>query len=284
MNDATEELAAFLRTRRERLEPAQVGLPAGVRPRRTPGLRREEVAELAGVSVDYVVRLEQGRGLRPSPEVLEAFARALRLSEDERVYLFDLARQRPRDRTPRAAAAESLNRLVADLSPRPAMVVDHRFDVLAWNDEIAALLLNFDRMPADEQNMAWLCVAHPEFRDFYVDRERVVRESIADLRAAWAAHSDDKALDDLITRMKAASPEFAQLWSQHDVRVNGRGRKRLLHPVAGEITIEFEALRPIQDPDQRLVIYRAADPLSAQRLETLVRVRSGAMDGPPLVP
>ncbi|MGD0555355.1 MAG: helix-turn-helix transcriptional regulator [Streptosporangiaceae bacterium] len=282
MKDATEELAAFLRSRRERLEPAEAGLPPGVRPRRTPGLRREEVAELAGVSVDYVVRLEQGRGLRPSPEVLEAFARALRLSEDERVYLFDLVRQRPRERAPRATAAESLNRLVADLSPRPAMVIDHRFDILAWNDEIAALLLDFDRMPADERNMAWLCVAHPGFRDFYVDRERVVRESIADLRAAWAANSDDKALDDLITRMRAASPEFARLWRQHDVRVNGRGLKRLLHPVAGEITIEFEALQPIQDPDQRLIIYRAADERSAQRLAALARVRSEAMDDPSL--
>jgi hypothetical protein len=162
------------------------------------------------------------------------------------------------------------------------MVIDHRFDILAWNDEIAALLLDFDRMPADERNMAWLCVAHPGFRDFYVDRERVVRESIADLRAAWAANSDDKALDDLITRMRAASPEFARLWRQHDVRVNGRGLKRLLHPVAGEITIEFEALQPIQDPDQRLIIYRAADERSAQRLAALARVRSEAMDDPSL--
>jgi hypothetical protein len=198
-------------------------------------------------------------------------ARALRLSEDERVYLFDLARQRPRDRAPSATAAESLNRLVADLSPRPAMVIDHRFDILAWNDEIAALLLDFDRLPPGERNVAWLCVAHPEFRDFYADRERIVRESIADLRAAWAAHSDDKALDDLIAKMKTASPEFARLWRQHDVGVNGRGLKRLLHPVAGEITIEFEVLQPIQDPDQRLVIYRAADPVSAQRLESLTR-------------
>jgi transcriptional regulator with XRE-family HTH domain len=273
MSDVIEELGAFLRSRRERLEPAQVGLPAGVRARRTPGLRREEVAELAGVSVDYVVRLEQGRGLRPSPEVLDAFARALRLSEDERVYLFDLVRQRPRDRAPSVTAAESLNRLVADLSPRPAMVIDHRFDILAWNDEIAALLLDFGRLPADERNVAWLCVAHPDFRDFYVDRERIVRESIADLRAAWAAHSDDKALDDLVARMKAASPEFARLWRHHDVRVNGRGLKRLLHPVAGQITIEFEVLQPIQDPDQRLVIYRAADPVSGERMARLARSR-----------
>jgi transcriptional regulator with XRE-family HTH domain len=252
MSDLIEELGAFLRSRRERLEPAQVGLPPGVRARRTPGLRREEVAELAGVSVDYVVRLEQGRGLRPSPEVLDAFAGALRLSEDERIYLFDLVRQRPRDRAPRATAAESLNRLVDDLSPLPAMVIDHRFDILARNDEVAALLLDFDRMPADEQNVAWLCVAHPDFRDFYVDRERVVRES---------------------ARLKAESPEFARLWRQHDVRVNGRGLKRLLHPVAGQITIEYEVLWPIQDPDQRLVIYRAADAVSGERMEALTRSR-----------
>lgn len=205
--------------------------------------------------------------------MLEAFAGALRLSEDERIYLFDLVRQRPRDRAPSMAVAESLHRLVADLSPRPAMVIDHRFDILAWNDEVAALLLDFDRMPADEQNVAWLCVAHPDFRDFYLDRERVVRESIADLRAAWAAHSGDKALDDLIARLKAASPEFGRLWRQHDVRVNGRGLKRLLHPAAGQITIEYEVLQPLQDPDQRLVIYRAADAVSGERLETLTRAR-----------
>src|SRR3954468_22965332 len=146
--DPTQELAAFLRTRRERLDPRDVGLPSRRQSRRTPGLRREEVAELAGVSIDYIVRLEQARGLRPSADVVEALARALRLAPDERAYLFDLTRQRPPDAgTPVTAAAPPLAGLVADLSPLPAMLMNHRYDILAWNAEMTGLLLDFDTLP-----------------------------------------------------------------------------------------------------------------------------------------
>jgi transcriptional regulator with XRE-family HTH domain len=270
--DTTRELGAFLRTRRERLAPADVGLSAPARPRRTPGLRREEVAELAGVSVDYVVRLEQGRDLRPSPNVLDALARALQLSDDERGYLFDLARPRP-SRRPVAAAssASSLARLVGDLSPLPAMLLDHRFDILAWNPEMAALMLDFDELPDHQRNAMWLCLAHPALRDVYRDRERVIREGIADLRAACAAHPDDIALADLVTRLTSGSEEFARLWALRDVKVNGRGHKRLLHPKVGPLTIQFEVLAPLQDPHQRLVIYRAANRASQAALDTLTR-------------
>lgn len=130
--DATHELAAFLRSRRERLNPQDLGLPMRRAIRRTPGLRREEVAEIAGVSTDYIVRLEQGRGLRPSAEVVEALAGALRLSPAERAYLYDLARQRPRGADkPATTAAPPLARMVSDLSPLPAMLMNHRFDILA---------------------------------------------------------------------------------------------------------------------------------------------------------
>src|ERR1041384_1204898 len=143
VTDVTQELATFLRSRRERLDPDALGLPR--RSRRTPGLRRAEVAELAGVSVDYVVRLEQARGLRPSADVVEALARALRLTSDERTYFFGLARQRPRIEDKAATeASPSLVQLLSDLSPRPAMVMNHRFDLLAWNDEMVKVLLDFD--------------------------------------------------------------------------------------------------------------------------------------------
>lgn len=189
-----------------------VGLPAPKRPRRTPGLRREEVAELAGVSVDYVVRLEQGRGLRPSSSVLDALARALRLSDDECGYLFNLAEQRPANRPMGAVqSAAPLAGLVDDLSPLPAIVVDHRFDVLAWNPEMAALMLDFGELSYDQRNMMWLCLRHPALRDFYVDRERVIREGIADLRAACAAHPDDTALAGLVAALTSSSEEFARL-------------------------------------------------------------------------
>ncbi|MFJ4188255.1 helix-turn-helix domain-containing protein [Kitasatospora sp. NPDC089509] len=142
--DTTLDLAAFLRSRRQRLDPGELGLPPRRQARRTPGLRREEVAELAGVSVDYVARLKQGRGLRPSAEVVE-----------------------------------SLARLVADLAPLPAALLNHRFDILAWNRETARLLLDLDTLPPAWRNLVWLCLRYLRMREVYVDRARVVREGIA---------------------------------------------------------------------------------------------------------
>jgi transcriptional regulator with XRE-family HTH domain len=278
--DATRELAAFLRTRRERLTPAAVGLPERRR-RRTPGLRREEVAELADVSVDYVIRLEQGRGLRPSAEVLGALARALRLSDDERDYLFDLAQQRPAHaRRPAAEASASLIRLVQDLSPLPCMLINHRFDILAWNPEMAELMLDFGELPPAQRNTLWVCILHPRLRRFLRDREHSIREGIADLRAAWAARPDDGALGALVGELRSGSAEFAQLWALRDVKVNGRGHKPLLHADVGPLTVEYEVLSPLQDPDQRLVIYRAADPASQAALDELA---ARARDRQPLL-
>lgn len=269
--DPTQELAAFLRTRRERLNPRDVGLPMRRQARRTPGMRREEVAELAGISIDYLVRLEQGRPLRPSADVVEALARALRLAPDERTYLYDLTRQRPRATTkpPTTTAAPPLARLVEDLSPLPAMLMNHRYDILAWNSEMTRLLVDFDTLPPQQRNSMWLCLIHPEIREYYVDRERVVREGIAHLRAAWAAHPEDRVLNDLITQCITHNDHFARLWARRDVKVNGRGRKVVRHPDAGEIAVHFEVLMPLQDPDQRLMICRAADDASRAAMDRL---------------
>ncbi|WP_406145762.1 helix-turn-helix transcriptional regulator [Streptomyces sp. NBC_01012] len=268
--DRTQELAAFLRTRRERLDPRDFGLPTRRQTRRTPGLRREEVAELAGVSIDYVVRLEQARGLRPSADVVEALARALRLVPDERAYLFDLAGRRPRDaERPATAAAQPLAQLVTDLSPLPAMLMNHRYDILAWNGEMARLLLDFGTLPPWERNSMWLCLAHPETREFYVDRERVVRDGIAHLRAAWAAHPEDQVLLGLISEFTGRDERFARLWAEGDVKANSRGEKLMRHPEVGDISLLFEVLKPLQDPDQLLVIYRAADDGSRSALGRL---------------
>ncbi|MGQ4511714.1 MmyB family transcriptional regulator [Streptomyces sp. DW26H14] len=272
--DTTQELAAFLRTRRERLNPDDFGLPARRQSRRTPGLRREEVAELAGVSVDYVVRLEQGRGLRPSAQVVEALSRALRLPAEERAYFFNLAQQRPRDADRPAAttAAPPLVRLVADLAPVPAMLMNHRYDILAWNSEMARLLLDFDTLPPSRRNAMWLCLMHPKTREFYVDRERVVREGVAHLRAAWAAYPQDRVLSGLIAEFIAQDEEFARWWAERDINVNGRGHKVLRHPDIGVVAVDFEVLMPLQDPDQRLVLYRAADRPSQSALDRLCAV------------
>ena len=271
--DTSRELAAFLRTRRERLTPRDIELPRGQRPRRTPGLRREEVAEMANVSVDYVTRLEQGRGLRPSPEVLEALARALQLSTDERAYLFDLAQRRqasgrkPMPQTP----PESLTRLVRDLSPLPSMLLNHRLDILTWNPEMVALMLDFGALPHEQRNALWLCLFHPALRDLYSDQASVVRDAVADLRAAWAAHPEDTELGELIEELTLQSTEFARLWPMQCVRVNGRGLRPLLHPQVGPLTVEYEILTPLQDADHRIIIYRAADPASQAAMDAIAR-------------
>ncbi|WIX98533.1 helix-turn-helix transcriptional regulator [Amycolatopsis mongoliensis] len=268
--DIARELAVFLRTRRESLDPRDFGLPARRQARRTPGLRREEVAELAGVSTDYIVRLEQARGLRPSAAVAEMLARALRLGPEERAYLFGLAQQRPRDvGEPATAAAPSLARLVADLSPRPAMLMNHRYDILAWNGEMAELLVDFGALPPAERNGIRLCLLHPQLQESYVDRERVVRDGIAHLRAAWSRHPGDEALNALIAECLDRDREFARLWAERDVRISGRGHKVLRHPAVGVIALQFEVLMPLQDPDQRLLIYRAADEESQAALDRL---------------
>jgi transcriptional regulator with XRE-family HTH domain len=271
--DTSRELAAFLRTRRERLTPRDVELPQRQRPRRTPGLRREEVAELANVSVDYVTRLEQGRGLRPSPEVLEALARALQLSTDERAYLFDLAQRRHASgRQPTVQAPpESLTRLVRDLSPLPVLLLNHRLDILAWNPEMAALMLDFDALPEEHRNVLRLCLLHPPLRDLYSDQANVVRDAVADLRAAWATHPEDTALAALVKELTTHSTQFAQLWPQRCVRVNSRGLRPMLHPQVGPLTVEYEILTPLQDADHRIIIYRAADPASQMAMDAIAR-------------
>ncbi|WP_234390772.1 helix-turn-helix domain-containing protein [Nocardia suismassiliense] len=278
----TQELASFLRDRRERLRPGDLGLPPRRQARRTPGLRREEVAELAGVSTDYIVRLEQGRGLRPSADVLEALSRALRLNADERAYLFDLAQQRqPNAGKPATVPAPALAMLVHDLSPLPAMLINHRYDILAWNREMSRLIIDFDTVPPRQRNSMWLCLMEPSMRDFYVERERIIREGVADLRAAWAAHPDDQVLGELIAEFTARSAEFEQGWVRHDVRVQGRGAKPLRHPVVGRLVVNYEVLMPVQDPDQRIIIYRAADADSQTALDRLMADPAPLVDRTP---
>lgn len=170
---------------------------------------------------------------------------------------------------PATAAAPPLAGLVADLSPLPTMLMNHRYDILAWNSEMARLLLDFDTLPPVQRNSMWLCLVHPKTRAFYADRERVVREGIAHLRAAWAAHPEDQALIDLIAEFTGRDEEFARLWAEGDVKANSRGEKLMRHPEAGDISLLFEVLMPLQDPDQLLVIYRPADDDSRSALDRL---------------
>ncbi|GAC67000.1 helix-turn-helix transcriptional regulator [Gordonia soli] len=270
---ARQELAALLRGRREALRPAQVGLPERVGPSRTPGLRREEVATLAGVSVDYLTRLEQARDVRPSVQVTEALAAALRLDDDQRTYLFTLAGHRVPAATTRPSVPEGLARLVTDLDPLPAMIVNHRLDILAWNGIMSALLLDLDEQSDGRLNVLRRCFLDDRFRDFYQDRDEVVRGAVLDLRAAWADHADDRELARLIDELESGSVEFAGYWRSREVSVRARGDKPMLHPVVGPVTVSFDVLNPLDDPDLRLIVYRAADDRSQTALDELSRTR-----------
>jgi transcriptional regulator with XRE-family HTH domain len=251
------ELGEFLKSRRDRLRPEDVGLPSGGQ-RRVPGLRREELAMLAGVSVDYYVRLEQGRDLTPSESVLDALARALRLDDTERAHLIALARP-PRIpfTTPDAGSTTEVRpsvQMLLDGLDQPAFVLGRRMDILATNRMARALLTDFDARPPRERNHARWIFLDPATRELYVDWPVVARENVAILRHDAAQHPDDPELRELIGELSMASPEFRTWWAEHDVAVRNSGTKRYRHPVVGDMKIHFEAMR-LADEDQLLFIY-----------------------------
>lgn len=273
--DPVRELATFLRTRRERLDPVQVGLPLRSH-RRTGGLRREEVAELAGLSVDYVTRLEQGRGVRPSPSVVEALARSLRLSDDERAHLFDLAGHRVPARRPSAqyeadTSLLQVDRVLQALSPTPAMLLNHRFDVVGWNPECAVLLIDFGALSLEERNIPRLGFLHPYFRDFFRERELVMRQWTAFLRAVVAARPDDAELAELVRDLQDQSEEFRSHWARGEVGVYRSSRRKYLHPRFGSITVDTEVLIPLRLEDHRIIVHLAADALTRAVLDAITR-------------
>jgi transcriptional regulator with XRE-family HTH domain len=260
-----DELREFLRTRRARLRPEDVGLEAGDGHRRVPGLRREELARLAGVSVDYYVRLEQGRNASVSASVLEAIARALQLDEDERAHLFDLARPTRRARrrvAPRVQRVRPGIRLLLDNLPVPAFVTGRRLDVLATNALARALLCDFDALPPGERNHARWIFLDPATRELYDDWEAVARDNVAVLRMEAGRHPDDPELSALIGELTVKSPEFAEWWPRHDVLRRSHGTKRYHHPVVGDLTVSYEALPVPDDPEQTLFVY-SVEPGSA---------------------
>ncbi|TDD43728.1 XRE family transcriptional regulator [Kribbella antibiotica] len=250
------QLAEFLRVRRERLTPADVGLPAGLR-RRTPGLRREEVASLATMSTDYYTRLEQARGPHPSRPVLTGLARALRLSDAERAHLFRLAGEQPGPPPgPPADVRDGVLRMLARLDI-PGIVLDAKYDVLAWNRQYAALLTDFSAVPVKERNLLRQRFLHGESSRFSREATQAfAHEASADLRAASATYPDDPAIAGLIADLLAGSPEFADLWSRHEVARQQTLCQTILHPEVGRIDVICEIL-VVPDRDQRVVLYTA---------------------------
>jgi transcriptional regulator with XRE-family HTH domain len=263
------ELADFLRTRRARLRPADVGLPS-YGARRVPGLRREELAQLAGVSPIYYTRLEQGQSTNASESVIEAIARALALSEDERAYLHELARPRPA--APRRAvrpetARAGVHRLIGAMRDVPALVLGRRSEVLAWN-ELGHLLFagHYDRAapdrPPERPNLTRMLFLDPHTRELYRRWDEEAARAVASLRVAAGRHPDDAGMAALVGELTMKSGEFATYWGEHPVQVCTAGTKYLHHPVVGDLELDYEALHLPGREGQRILTY-AAEPGSA---------------------
>jgi transcriptional regulator with XRE-family HTH domain len=250
------ELADFLRGRRAKLKPADVGLPSGGR-RRTPGLRREEVAQLAGMGATWYTWLEQGRDVRASLDVLEALARALRLNPAERTHLILLGRGEdpPPCKSPAERVSPTLRRLIENLGPNPAFILGRRWDYLAWNDAATALLGDFSAIPRASRNHAWLTFTDPARREMFTDWERSSRVLVAKFRADSARHLGDPAFESLIAALKKSSPEFAKAWQRHEVSRSGEGRKDMRHPIAGMLSFSHAVFHPAEFSEQRLILY-----------------------------
>ncbi|MFE4517638.1 helix-turn-helix domain-containing protein [Kitasatospora sp. NPDC056783] len=252
-------LSEFLRTRRARLRPEDVDLPDYGGRRRVAGLRREELAHLAGVSVDYYTRLEQGRVGNPSDAVLDAVARALRLAPDESGHLHRLARPaaRPRRAAARQRPRPSLLHLLEQLSDTPAVVMGHRMDVLAWNRAAVALFGDYGALPVEDRNIARITFLDPASRELYADWPACARENVAFLHLEAGRRPDDPLLAELVGRLCLGSEEFHRMWAEHPVADKTSGRKSFHHPLAGTLDLAYDTLRPADDPGQALVTYTA---------------------------
>lgn len=251
------DLREFLRTRRARITPQQAGLPAFTGVRRVPGLRREEVAQLAGVSVDYYVRLERGRNTAVSASVLDAVARALQLDEVERLHLYALAKPIGRRSQPLSArhARQGLLRTLENIADVPALLLGHRLDVLAMNRLAQAFYLDFHTLPATQQNMARYMFLNDAARDLYVEWPETARENVGMLRLYAGRHPNDPLLRRLIQDLSAADADFRRWWTEHDVFLPRYGIKRYHHPVVGDLVLGYEAFTPAGDTDQTLGIH-----------------------------
>ncbi|MET0327079.1 MAG: helix-turn-helix transcriptional regulator [Ilumatobacteraceae bacterium] len=251
------ELAEFLRARREAVAPEQVKLPRG-RGRRTPGLRREEVALLAGVSVTWYTWLEQGRRINASNDVLRSIGRALRLDEAGQQHLVMLAQ--PVSSGPGTSLAtpdevpSALRRLIEGFEPAPAYVLGPHWEFAAWNDAQGRLYPPLDRLDGLERNLIWVLFAHGAVRELIVDWDIHARQALAEFRAATIAVRHDPEMVELVTRLSEASAEFRTWWPEHDVARFETRLRRFNHPRAGLLTFEYQQLSPAEWPALRVVV------------------------------
>ncbi|MFD4350351.1 helix-turn-helix transcriptional regulator [Streptomyces coelicoflavus] len=260
MATSNRELADFLRRARAQCDPARAGLPPDTRVRRVPGLRREEVARLAGVSADYYARLEQGRHITPSPAVVEALAQALELGAAGRAHLNDLIGTTPaaprRRRPPTVQRLRSgLHQLLDSMEGTPALVLGRRGDVLGVNRMAKALFTDFDALPPAQRNYTRWLLLDPEARTLFVDWDVQARAAVENLRLDVGRTPQDQLIQDLVTELREHSGEFERWWRQHRVHQRTHGSKRLLHPLAGELTVQYETFALPGDAETAVFIY-----------------------------
>jgi len=260
------ELGQFLKARRARLSPGDFGMPPGPR-RRTPGLRREEVALLAGVGVTWYTWLEQGRQINASMQVLDAVARTLRLDRAEREHLYRLAEATPlRTECSRTAVPDAIREIVFSLEPLPASLINSRFDILLSNGAAEELFWEWHTMPCIHKNTLWCCVTEPSARAKFPDYDTHVRYMVARLRSAYGRHVGDPDWEEDIRRLSGLSREFADLWARHEVAEPEPRVLRYLHPRAGALRLAVSELNPPEMPEARLVVYTPADEATRARL------------------
>jgi transcriptional regulator with XRE-family HTH domain len=284
---STRELGEFLQTLRNRVSPEELGLPTYGERRRVAGLRREELALLAGVSSSYYTRLEQGHSRNASPEVLDAIAGALQLGPAERQHLKDLATSSGRRPAPRRPPVEkvdpALAELLAAIGTVPALVLGRRNDVLAWNRLGHALLagdVDFTAAadPKRRPNMVEMVFLDPSTRALYADWPSKARAVVGNLRIVAGQYPDDPVLSSLVGTLSMASPPFAQLWAEHRIRPCASAAYELHHPLVGTLTVTQQTLRSVEHPDQCLVTCTTTAPASAEALLLLTQLLGGQPD------
>ena len=265
------ELAEFLRSRRERLTPEQAGVIYTGR-RRTPGLRREEVAQLGGLSTTWYTWLEQGRDIKVSDQVLDSLSRTLQLDHDERNHLFLLAgAQDPTTTTECDAVTPQMRAVLAKLNPYPACVQGGKYDLLAYNTALRLFLTDLDDVPRDQRNCVWLAFTNPAWREIIVNWEATAARMVANLRAAMADHVGDPLWRNLVSRLRAVSPEFAELWDRHTVaQVEDSGVRTIRNPIVGELHFEVSNTWLAPWSGHRLQVFTPADSETELRLARLV--------------
>ncbi|MEU5207873.1 helix-turn-helix transcriptional regulator [Streptomyces sp. NPDC020742] len=271
------ELAAFLRSRRERITPEHVGLPRGAR-RRTPGLRREEVAHLGAVGVTWYTWLEQGRDIHVSPQVLDAVARALLLDRAERSHLFALAGAvDPQPGTECTGVTREVRAILKQLTPFPAVVQNSRFDILAYNRTYGRLMCYLDALPEEDRNCMWLAFTHPEWRASVVDLDATMRVMAAKFRASMAEHVAEPAWKALVARLTEASPEFREIWAQHEVIRPVSSLKSFRNSQVGVLQLTATNLWTGPNHGPKLLTYIPVDDTTRERLQQLEELALAAV-------